>query len=370
MIPQSEEKIRYAKWKAADIAKAFREGRKPYPGPAGSGSEPDFSPAMSTSLGSPPPTNSSPPSSGAPLPSNSNAPVARRRSPPSSPPARKVSPKRTSSPPHMNSSDIARANHDPREFRPKTPPRPGVSVTDEVSSPGSWSTAATPGTDDRTKGTNGFDYEEQNSPTRTTKGRGSSRLKNAWVSGELENGSDESDEGGVGVSGTVPQKRTVRFTPSVTGGLTPPITPDQGDPTYPFVSVQTDAQILPIAQSPPLTDGHQRRPSISSGTNSPPKHNRTTLSSSPPRAVPSTPPVAPFVPSYQASAPPLPYHPVTFSPPSPPLPPPPAVSPPDLTPQLIAKAQKHCRFAISALDYEDAAQARKELRAALAVLGG
>jgi len=42
----------------------------------------------------------------------------------------------------------------------------------------------------------------------------------------------------------------------------------------------------------------------------------------------------------------------------------------ELSPSVIAKAQKHCRFAISALDYEDAAQARKELRAALAVLGG
>ncbi|KAG8967362.1 hypothetical protein FRC03_010107 [Tulasnella sp. 419] len=31
---QHREKIRYAKWKAADIAKAFREGRKPSPGPA------------------------------------------------------------------------------------------------------------------------------------------------------------------------------------------------------------------------------------------------------------------------------------------------------------------------------------------------
>ncbi|KAI0031421.1 Vta1 like-domain-containing protein, partial [Vararia minispora EC-137] len=28
-------KVRYAKWKAADIAKAFREGRTPNPGPAG-----------------------------------------------------------------------------------------------------------------------------------------------------------------------------------------------------------------------------------------------------------------------------------------------------------------------------------------------
>lgn len=74
------------------------------------------------------------------------------------------------------------------------------------------------------------------------------------------------------------------------------------------------------------------------------------------------------------SAPPLPL------PPSAPyvqVPPPPLAPqlldtspPPELTPGLIGKAQKHCRFAISALDYEDAEQARKELRAALAILGG
>jgi vacuolar protein sorting-associated protein VTA1 len=81
-----------------------------------------------------------------------------------------------------------------------------------------------------------------------------------------------------------------------------------------------------------------------------------------------------------ASAPPLPPQPS-----APPLPPPPSVSyvqisrppppppepspPPELTPGLIAKAQKHCRFAISSLDYEDVQQARKELHAALAILG-
>lgn len=58
-------------------------------------------------------------------------------------------------------------------------------------------------------------------------------------------------------------------------------------------------------------------------------------------------------------------------PPSPPThyaaaPPPPV----ELTPSLISKAQKHCRYAISALEYEDAEQARKELRTALALLGG
>ncbi|SAM80467.1 uncharacterized protein UBRO_02439 [Ustilago bromivora] len=33
--PEMGEKIKYSKWKAADIAKAFKEGRKPTPGPAG-----------------------------------------------------------------------------------------------------------------------------------------------------------------------------------------------------------------------------------------------------------------------------------------------------------------------------------------------
>ena len=42
----------------------------------------------------------------------------------------------------------------------------------------------------------------------------------------------------------------------------------------------------------------------------------------------------------------------------------------ELAPELIAKAQKHCRFAISSLDYEDVEQAKKELRTALALLGG
>ncbi|KAL5495324.1 hypothetical protein ACEPAI_787 [Sanghuangporus weigelae] len=57
-------------------------------------------------------------------------------------------------------------------------------------------------------------------------------------------------------------------------------------------------------------------------------------------------------------------------PPSPPTRYIPEASPPfELTPALISKAQKHCRFAISALEYEDAEQARKELRAALALLG-
>ena len=43
--------------------------------------------------------------------------------------------------------------------------------------------------------------------------------------------------------------------------------------------------------------------------------------------------------------------------------------PPELSSTQIARIQKHCRFAISALDYEDTETARKELHSALAMLG-
>jgi len=64
---------------------------------------------------------------------------------------------------------------------------------------------------------------------------------------------------------------------------------------------------------------------------------------------------------------------VVYSRPRAPPPPPPVPvqeDPGELTPAIISKVQKHCRFAVSALNYEDAEQAKKELRAALALLGG
>ena len=53
-------------------------------------------------------------------------------------------------------------------------------------------------------------------------------------------------------------------------------------------------------------------------------------------------------------------------------PPPPVASapPPQLTPKQIAQAQKHCRYAISALDYEDFERARQDLLDALKIIGG
>lgn len=366
-ILQSEEKIKYSKWKAADIAKAFREGRRPNPGPAGSGIDTETPLTVDTSSGSPPPTSPvSPPSSTEPPSQSQGDTSVSGRRPDTSPPTNgKTSPKRSSPPPSMSAADIARANMAPREFQTKTPPRPGVHVVDGESSPGSWSTAATPGTDDRTKGTNGFGYGEQDTPIRKKEpGRGNSRLRSGWVSGELEGVSDGSDEGIANET----QKRTVRFTPSVTGGLSPPVTPGQAGQTQPFVSASQPPAPAPPSNSinMPFTVGHTRSSSGSSlaNSNAVNRGRSTSVSSSLP-----TPAGTPRAsgPQPLASSPPSSYRMSANTSAPPPLDAP--SSPQDLTPQQIAKAQKHCRFAISALDYEDADQARKELRAALAVLG-
>lgn len=255
----------------------------------------------------------------------------------------------------MSAEDIARANIAPREFQPNTPPRPGARTADEVSSPGSWSTAATPGTDDRTRGLAGF-YDDNDTPTKPDYPKGGgSRLKKAWVSGELEGYSED----GADVSAP---KRSVRFTPS-TSGLTPPV---DGGPTQPFSSAPEPrpSRPTPTSSDPTSISNHHRSSSLK--MSSPPRR-RLSLSSAQPKFGASTsvvsPPVAstPIIP--QPSVPPA----LVYESAPPPSDPSPSQ---DLTPQLIARAQKHCRFAISALDYEDAEQARKELRAALIVLGG
>lgn len=77
----------------------------------------------------------------------------------------------------------------------------------------------------------------------------------------------------------------------------------------------------------------------------------------------------PLPPAPPPSAPAHRAEPALRSPPlrcQPPAPPPARVV---LTPALILQTQKHCRLASSALDYEDAETAKKELRAALALLG-
>jgi vacuolar protein sorting-associated protein VTA1 len=353
-----------------------------------------------------------------PPPSNN----VRRASPPHASSSSPPQIKRSSPPAHI---DITRASPPSNKSQPQfqTPPRStylGVDVEGHAHlgrwggegevTPGSWSTAATPGT-----GQVSVEWE-QVSPTRATYGQeevksghkprsgsqssagsggsGGVLKKTAWVGEDLDphaanqhyfsqkNGAiplDTPETAGTSDS----TKKSVRFTPSVVGGtssdsVTPQISPVQDMQGYPGVAPGWHAD-------PSAHISYESLPAH------PPSQGNVFVDGTfPPGFVPDTS-------DWAASAPPL--H--IISPPSPPYQSsttyyspqrsqPPHISAPqpvhgqavqnlhasappvelELSPNIIAKAQKHCRFAISALDYEDATQARKELRAALAVLGG
>ncbi|KAG1813304.1 Vta1 like-domain-containing protein [Suillus subaureus] len=342
-------KIKYAKWKAADIAKAYREGRKPTPGPAGS--QFDLEPLPDTSGASELPPRAE---------DRKTFPSATSQSPPP-----QTSHYRQTPSPKMSPDDITRANllHPPRH-------------DDESLSPGRWSTTATPGFD-LAQDSSSVSLDQANNWHETPlNGRGS-QLRQAWVSTDMEgatsdeelvrdpllNGSSPSQvpfssfasesRPAVFESSSPPKERPIIYTPT-TREYVPPI------PPHPTIL----PSISPPRGSPPQT--RARGPSISS-------------QELPLGFVPSSPVPPPMIPPPPRIPPPP--MPVIFAPSSPPrmaLPPPaPAPAPAplplndfQLTPTIIAKAQKHCRFAISSLDYEDAEQARKELRAALALLGG
>lgn len=185
-----------------------------------------------------------------------------------------------------------------------------------------------------------------------------------------------------------PRSKKVRWTPSVTGGSSvasssPPESPTGGfSISLPSVPEDSDRPsppprgvVIPHELSLPDSPPHSvvsSDPASLAGDGfggarvpSPPKQQPGT-------SIPPNPPRFQFIP---ASAPPVPpSHPRTVVSPSIQSPPPPAVAaapaaPVELSHSLVSKIQKHCRFAISSLDYEDADQARKELKAALALLG-
>ncbi|GLB35885.1 putative vta1 like [Lyophyllum shimeji] len=407
----AEEKIRYAKWKAADIAKAFREGRKPTPGPAKAEEPQDL--------------DTTPPASPFPHTQTTRTEASRSSQRSETEPDRSI--KRASPPSHI---DVPPATQAPFAAQPQTPPRYKGGHLDVNSyghergggwggegeaTPGSWSTAATPGTAQEFS----VNMDEPSSPMATkghkprrgsgTSGGGGGGVgisrRKAWVSEELEPHDGDEHYASHQNGGTIPgyagtassddssnTKRSVHFTPSVDGGLSDssvasssaPTTPSHderesdrvGDghwasnPTHgdyhlpqpgPHANGGIDLRILPPGFVPDPNQvwvtgpGAPPPPHIPQG----PAHNHDPFSLQHDPA-PGLPPTRHNM--YAPSAPPLPQH---YAPP-PPSPP----SPDELPPLVIAKAQKHCRFAISALDYEDAATARKELRTALAILGG
>ncbi|KAI0715342.1 Vta1 like-domain-containing protein [Earliella scabrosa] len=335
-MPAIEKKIKYAKWKAADISKAIREGRKPTPGPAGS-TAPD-TPAVVSDVPDvaivPPPTT--PPSASSPLPPKSSPPAIARSTPPP-PQLTNLSP--MEQPSHLGT-------HLPDGLAPPQPPQ----------SPGSWSTAATPGTP-------GFHLQDTShaSPLGQSPPGSGGRTRTAFVSGELEGKSEEE----IDAETTPPTSaaKSVHFSPSVVGGLETPSAPGMGGPEQdPF---STTGGNPPMHPSAPSFDPYSAYPSA-------PAYPSTAAPQAPPPPAPFTHPSRPSPPT--AASPNTPYpHAHAHSGPSTGTSTAMStvtVTPAELTPQVIARAQKHCRFAISALDYEDPEQAVKELRAALQLLGG
>ncbi|EMD41969.1 hypothetical protein CERSUDRAFT_102355 [Gelatoporia subvermispora B] len=369
----NEEKIRYAKWKAADIAKAFREGRKPTPGPAVAEAPttpteptPDSHPSFSLASGTP-----SPPS------------IVRTKTPP--PPL----------------TDISSQSQPDFQTPVRGPPSgPGAFLhpgggTPDPQSPGRWSTVATPGTPGR------FAMDDDGPHTTHVLSPTPSRLPHAMVSRELEGRPEdewEDVDADAPPAGSASPLKAVRFTPSTMGDLS------GAGPSTPAHPTEDPFSVRVVVDTP--TDPGTGFPSGFVPTEISPHPDALPLDDLPPGFVPSPRAFTPQLPPHTPPPPPpsLPSPPRTqarFSPapPPPPVlyshgaapvvhpvarrapgPPPPARFaadetvatnvPVQLTPALISRVQKHCRFAVSSLDYEDAEQAKKELRMALQLLGG
>ncbi|GAA5972500.1 hypothetical protein JCM21900_005828 [Sporobolomyces salmonicolor] len=264
---ENREKIKYSKWKAADIAKAFREGRTPVPGPAGGLVEGEE--AAGTS--------------------------------------------------HLTAEEAKE-------------------LTKEL---------AALGTEDERK----------------------ERLEMGGLTpAESTGGASTSPSTEGGEAASYPFPRQPAELPSV-----PPTAPDFIDedpsrsvtPSFPsFLDTpQTSSHALSGQYYIPTPPEHVPESHQTSNLAPPAAH----LSSQPPAFPSAVFPSAPLLPP-QPPQPPVDYgHEV--------VPPPPPAAPVEtqqdnFDPAEVAKMQKHARWAISALNYEDYETARKELRLALAMLGG
>ncbi|KAF8216052.1 Vta1 like-domain-containing protein [Mycena galopus ATCC 62051] len=282
--------------------------------------------------------------------SNASGPTVRGSPPsqPPPPPSGGSPPKIKRTSPRMEPADIANAN---RDFSPKTPPRRDAGLN-----PGSWGTTPQ----------EVIDIPLPHSPL----GAGHQRTGSGSSSGSRNGGllfkpdglgnaqPHVSDTNRPGSNESV--KKSVHFTPSVGGlsstdGGTPPVSP-----TYYSGTPQSRGRAQGVLYL--IMDG--------------PALGLLFMNLRSPHMVVCI-PLLPLRPPRQAACadagrPSTTHfrHPTNAIVASSPSPPEPEPEPVELSPAVIAKAQKHCRFAISALDYEDAEQARRELRAALAVLGG
>ncbi|KZW02553.1 DUF605-domain-containing protein [Exidia glandulosa HHB12029] len=356
------DKIRYAKWRAGEISKAVREGRTPAPPPGAASPTIELDGMSEDTLVGPAPPASTVAFAQTEVHSPRPSPHGARNVPlPDSP--------RNNANASNDSIDLLRT---PTKLSPHA-----LAPEDRAITPGMWSTAATPGLDDRFAADH--DHGRDGSPLDRRTGTSHVGHRPSMLGAHHP----EPDEDAWSTASNNPMSRQNSWTvpeyddgaPSEnssesSGTIAPPLPP----PPPPFIN----------APSAPPAPKHVRfTPSVVGGSEastSPPQSVIDLPSGSPPSVLNSFPgpPPSASAPPY-ASAPPVPPH---FTPSAPPAPYPNAGTSrtslaipeqqqsPAMTPKFVATVQKHCKFAISALDYEDVETARKELRTALAMLGG
>lgn len=288
---QNRERIKYAKWKATDIAKAFREGRKPTPGPAGGLQEGEEDAAD---------------------PSKVTADEAKELSK------------------EFEALDTRTESNEPA---PKKGPESSLAAN-----------AATSAVevDDATT------YAFPQQPT---------ALPSAPPAEEVPDFVDEDESPDFGAAeadqatSTAPDPLT--DVPSSTLPPPPPESHQTSELPEPHAHRPSEPPAFPSAVFPSA-------PAL-------PPHPPSSFHAAP-AAVAGTPPSLKSVPAPTAAAPPPPI----VARPTASAPPPATVETKmdNFDPVTVAQVQKHAKWAISALNYDDFETARKELRLALAMLGG
>ncbi|GAA5823692.1 hypothetical protein JCM11251_000728 [Rhodosporidiobolus azoricus] len=266
---ENRDKIKYSKWKAADIAKAFREGRKPAPGPAGGLSAEE-----------------------------------------------------------EDAPETSRVTADEEKELSKELAALGTGKAEETGS-----AASTPALASASASTAEDDYPFPQQPT---------ALPPAPTAPDFID--DEPD-----FTDVAPPPSAFQYDPSPSSDTSHPMTP--APPS--FLDTPAAHSPTPPAGPPPPSAPTAQIPQIPQTHQTSDLHPPTTHLPSEPPAFPSAvfPPAQPTAPAVAAS-----------------LPTP--VQQENYDVMTVAKVQKHAKWAISALDYEDWDTARKELRTALAMLGG
>lgn len=360
---QMEQKLQYARWKAADGAKALREGREPTSGPRerfwrlashGCGADVQAIPENETNpfpelpMGSP--GGASTQLQGSPGPARGSfsslqrpviSPPPNNGSPAGSTPL--ISPKPSPAQnPRSNLPNLDTTSHE----KLGTPGR-----TDSFAS-GAWSTVATPGVADEEGREKRFDLNRPSPPTPSAPPLDQEARS---PSGDRKNVRFAGPDG----APLSPAHTHMTFD-SYDAPTAPPPTTYADSPTEPKALGNGNGNSQNSSSSDPSTQSSSSRTN-GSGPQQPPVPPSLTLPPPPPPSLASAPSVPPPVPQPNG---------LGLSSPPPSAPPAPAVSAAPPTRKQLEQTQKHAKWAISALEFDDVETARAELRKALATIGG